>query len=291
MPSPRFPDLLCIGVQRSGTTWLWRNLVRFPSVYAPPYKELTYLNQRTSIPSPAVQEQRRSVLQDVLKATREGRLQDPKLVQWFSRFALARRNDDAWYTSLFTEASADALAIDFSPAYARMDAGLVARVAQRMPDVRLILMLRDPIDRAWSQLQLLRSLGKAPAVNSPAEFQRWCQSPDVAANSHYKVILDRWAAVFGAERIFIGFYEEVQQSPLQLLERLMAWLELPYDASVVETSTSTVYNRKAKRVIPEPFARAAAPVMLPSLVPLAATLGGPSKAWLDRCTQLLGVTG
>ena len=290
MPSPRFPDLLCIGAQRSGTTWLWNNLTCCPSVYAPPYKELSFFDQRTVVPRPATQKARQMALEGVLNASRDGRLSDPMLVQWFRRFALARRNDDAWYTSLFMEAEPDALAIDFSPSYARMDAAQVARAAERIPEGRVVMLLRDPIDRAWSQLHLLRKLGRPPGVRTPADFQRWCQSPEVSDNHQYQVILDRWSTVFGEDRLFVGYYEEVQSRPLELLTRLMDWLECPFDPTWVTESQSTVYNRHVYEAIPTDFARAAAPVVLTGLVPLAQRRGGPPADWLERCLGLLGMT-
>src|ERR1700749_4313420 len=40
----RFPDFLCIGAQKAGTTWLDSNLRRHPDVWLPPLKELHYFN-------------------------------------------------------------------------------------------------------------------------------------------------------------------------------------------------------------------------------------------------------
>ena len=37
-----YPQFLCIGAQRSGTTWLYRNLSKHPAVWMPPHKELHY---------------------------------------------------------------------------------------------------------------------------------------------------------------------------------------------------------------------------------------------------------
>lgn len=39
-----FPDFLLIGPQRTGTTWLHRNLILHPDIYMPPEKELYYFN-------------------------------------------------------------------------------------------------------------------------------------------------------------------------------------------------------------------------------------------------------
>ena len=51
LKSGRLPDFLCIGAQKSGTTWLYHNLKQHPQVWLPPVKELHYFDHPHSIPS------------------------------------------------------------------------------------------------------------------------------------------------------------------------------------------------------------------------------------------------
>jgi hypothetical protein len=37
------PDFLCVGAQKGGTSWLYRELERHPDFWMPPVKELQYL--------------------------------------------------------------------------------------------------------------------------------------------------------------------------------------------------------------------------------------------------------
>ncbi len=46
-----FPDFLCIGAQRSGTTWLHHNLRQHPEIWMPPLKELHYFDEMEMIRS------------------------------------------------------------------------------------------------------------------------------------------------------------------------------------------------------------------------------------------------
>src|SRR5438046_9791001 len=39
------PDFLCVGAQKAGTSWLYRQLEPHPDFWMPPVKELHYLNQ------------------------------------------------------------------------------------------------------------------------------------------------------------------------------------------------------------------------------------------------------
>jgi len=43
----RFPDFLNIGIQKGGTTWLYRQLCMHPEISRLPTKELSYYNQST----------------------------------------------------------------------------------------------------------------------------------------------------------------------------------------------------------------------------------------------------
>ena len=45
----RFPDFLCIGAQKAGTTWLYDNLKKHPDLGLPDVKELHYFDSRERI--------------------------------------------------------------------------------------------------------------------------------------------------------------------------------------------------------------------------------------------------
>jgi len=289
MAPRRFPDVLGIGTQRSGTTWLWNNLIEHPDFFVPRYKELDYLSQRGQVPKPERLKVRRAQLSALLDAQRRGEPDEPGLIEWFTRFAMAERNDDDWYASLFHGVPADRLAVDFSPSYAQMDDTQVAHAHALMPRARIVLMLRDPIDRAWSQLHFLASIGRAPTIRTPADFQRWCHSAGVAQYHAYPSILQRWRRAFGQDNVLVFFYEDVQTDPMGLLRALCTRLHVGFRTAWFDGTARTAIHKKTRSAIPEPFARAAAPVMLPHLVPLAAELDGPPKQWLARCTALLGM--
>jgi len=283
----QFPELIGIGTQRSGSTWMWTNLIGHPDLFVPPYKEINYLSLRGQVPHEKTLQVRRQKLAEVLAAHSRGVIGDPWVAEWFARFARSERNDDAWYASLYQGAPQGSIGVDFSPAYCTMDDAQVRRVKTLIPNARVIFVMRDPIDRAWSQLCLLNSLGRSPGIASAQEFQRWCQSSSSARYHAYPAILARWRAVFGPDRVFVAHYEELKSGPLALLERLCGWLGSDFNPDWFVDSVSSTYNKRAKTPISTEFARAAAPVMLPHLAPLAAQEGGPPVQWLERCIGLL----
>ncbi len=42
-----YPDFLCVGAQKAGTSWLYRQLEPHPDFWMPPVKELHYLDNLT----------------------------------------------------------------------------------------------------------------------------------------------------------------------------------------------------------------------------------------------------
>src|SRR5438132_13721254 len=47
------PDFLCVGAQKAGTSWLYRQLERHPDFWMPPVKELHYFDELSRVPAVA----------------------------------------------------------------------------------------------------------------------------------------------------------------------------------------------------------------------------------------------
>lgn len=62
-----------------------------------------------------------------------------------------RRSSFAWYSSLF-ERGRDKLTGEITPAYITLDKKTVKRIYDFNPNMKIILTLRDPIDRTYSAI-------------------------------------------------------------------------------------------------------------------------------------------
>ena len=71
-----------------------------------------------------------------------------KEINFFSRERNWTRGYE-WYEHLFAECPADAVAGEFSTSYLT-DAATPARIHERYPDVKLIVSVRHPVERAYS---------------------------------------------------------------------------------------------------------------------------------------------
>src|SRR6478672_11311515 len=92
-------------------------------------------------------------LYEVLKLHPDIRMSDCKEMDFFFMLQMLQ-HDLRWYERHFRPNSGGGpkpIRGEISPRYARLKAWQVNRIAELLPDLRIILTLRHPIERVWSQ--------------------------------------------------------------------------------------------------------------------------------------------
>lgn len=161
---------LCIGAQRSGTSWLHRNLSRQPLCWLPPHKELHYFDSLYVEGHRAFfRERRLANLKQVAAALEPAQATDADIqrLRWYARFALAEHLDDAWYQSLFPTNGPWEACGEITPAYSMLPARGFEHLARLYPDVRILFIMRNPIDRVWSQIRFYADFFSDPTLMEP----------------------------------------------------------------------------------------------------------------------------
>lgn len=120
----------------------------------------------------------------------------------------------SWYEATFQPSSDNpnpGIRGDISPWYARLSRRSVAAVHRVLPDARLILVIRNPIDRAWSHaLMELALWGERPLEQiSSGGFIRRCERIRQIRFGDYERILDHWLAYYPAEALFVETYDRM----------------------------------------------------------------------------------
>ncbi|MEL7359817.1 MAG: sulfotransferase [Cyanobacteria bacterium J06560_6] len=154
-------DFIGIGAQKSGTSWLWSLLRAHPAIWMPPKKELHYFDRSLKYSSSAkylasehffrrmVSQQphnqafRKKFASSLLQAY-EAR--NWSTLQWTLRY-YCRTYNDRWYVSLFKEGKG-LVKGEITPSYSLLDTEDVQHIKQLFPNLKIILLLRNPIDRA-----------------------------------------------------------------------------------------------------------------------------------------------
>ena len=199
------PDFFVAGAPKAGTTALHAALARHPGLYLSPVKEPKFF------------------LSDGPPPTQGG----PGDVRTY-REHVWRRAD---YEALFDPAPAGKLRGESTPFYLyRHDAQL--RIRDLVPDARLIVILRDPIERAHSNWTHLWSAGLDPiddfVLACDAEPRRieagWADFWHYLQLGMYGSQLEHLYSVFPREQVLVFRYRTMITDPAGLLDAVCGFL-------------------------------------------------------------------
>lgn len=174
---------VCIGAQKSGTTWLYENLSLHPGVSFPGGKEVHFWSRH---------------------------------LDWGLSF----------YESLFAVPDGR-LHGDITPAYAILPAGVIAECRRAFPDLRLIYILRNPIDRAISHAKMDASIaGLQPMCLPDQWFKDHFRSAASLARGDYETCLKNWLSVYPEESLLLRYFDDLETEPAALLGECSRHLNL-----------------------------------------------------------------
>ncbi|HEY3659695.1 MAG TPA: sulfotransferase domain-containing protein [Candidatus Udaeobacter sp.] len=205
------PDFLCVGAQKAGTSWLYRQLEPHPDFWMPPIKELHYLNQlnRTKqLHGPRCADERDASFLDSMQNLR-------------GRFYL----DLDSYGRLFQH-KGECVSGDISPAYSTLNDEIIERVVNHFPKLKVVFLARDPVERAWSQLSMGVRLGMINKFDAtdPEEVVRNLLIPGVLARSHPSKIVARWKRYVRPENFRVYFFDDLNENPAELRQSILSFL-------------------------------------------------------------------
>jgi hypothetical protein len=187
----KIPSFLVIGAAKAGTTTFYHQLAQHPSIFMSPVKEPRYFSY------------------DLRYTPQEANRQET-----------AKTQEE--YDKLFAEVANEQAVGEVSPSYLHSPVA-PERIHAHNPDVRLIAILRHPVDRAESHYVMMLNTGHIP--NRPfAEVFRerilnnptWRDEPFGAYGatiSLYHDALARYYEKFPKENIRILRYEDLFKNP------------------------------------------------------------------------------
>jgi hypothetical protein len=211
------PTFLICGGQRCGTTSLYRALAQHPAVLkAVLHKGVHYFD---------VSYQRG--------------------MRWYQGHFPRQRTADRVSASL---GGVPVHTFESSPYY-MYHPHAASRIAEDLPGVKLVVLVRDPVERAYSQhahelargfeseLNFGRALALEPArlrgqherlLADPADYSFAHQHHAYRARGEYVEYLQRLAALVGRDRIHVVDSEEFFARPEPVFDRLLDFLDLPH---------------------------------------------------------------
>lgn len=152
-----------------------------------------------------------------------------KETRFFSSFYLW--SDLRWYLSRFGDSDAPCRG-EATPTYALLPPRMIRLLRELMPELKILFLLRDPVERAWSHARHNWRHGEANfAADRPTLEQvvdeQWFENfahPWPSFSGDYLGQLRRWRAIFPREQIYVGFFEDIGAEPEKLLAEIFGFL-------------------------------------------------------------------
>ena len=191
------PNFLIIGAHKAGTSSLHRYLQQHPEVFLPALKEPRFFSYDP-----------------------DGSDVEPSPYAWGPRLHPVRTWND--YLDLFAPVTTQRAVGEASPCYLNHPRS-PGRIRQALPDVRLIVSLRDPVDRAYSgYLMAVRDIGETRSFADTIGGERTAWHDNLA----YYAPCRRYLECFPRARMKFVRAEALNAQPAAVLEDLFAFLEV-----------------------------------------------------------------
>lgn len=243
-----FPDFLIIGPQRTGTTWLHRNLAKNPEIFMSEPKEIHYFAILCGRANKNIRNDFRPDISYYLNHFNENKISSAKdLLKFFMKKKKlsqikARGESSATYALLNSKAINDILTIN--------------------PDIKIMMLVRNPIERVWSHFKLEMIQNPGIGYSKKNKYKNVSEIPEenilkfinkkpVIENSFFSKIIDKWSSMLKEGNLFIGNFKDIADCPGDLLMRIHNFLELNFDESLFEKLMRKKINKSKDDEIPQ----------------------------------------
>jgi len=214
---------LCVGATKAGTSWLHRELAAHPECHFRAIKELHYFNAldggRIGKELAKHRDIQASMLGRFARAGKRpndeqaGRLADR--ADWLDVLENKREDTAAYLRYLETGAGEAGVVGDMTPAYALLSEERLGQMARMAPDVRILYLIRDPVDRLWSHIRMIAvrrdGRGRVTAQRCDRILNRVIKGEEeqIAQRSDYAVAITRLLAAVPAGKLLIEVFEDM----------------------------------------------------------------------------------
>ena len=207
-----FPDFIGIGAQKSGTTWLYKNMLEHPEIFLPKIKEIHFFD-------------------------------------WYFYKGIQ------WYSNIFSNIKQRKKG-EITPGYSIISEKKIKLIQKINPKLKIILLLRNPVERAWSHAVMNLSTIPNKEINKITnnEFIKHFNSTSSIERGNYPKIINKWSKFFPKEQIFIANYNKIKEAPDHLLNDIFKFLEVEKITSFkdfpINEKILPIKRSKTKNTIP-----------------------------------------
>jgi len=179
-------------------------------------------------------------------------------IRYFSRYW--KFFDINWYLRQFEKGMGKKKG-EKSPEYSTLPLQVIKFIRSINPNLRLIFIMRDPIEMAWSHTKHNFMMHEANFISYNGDFDNIPDSKFIENFTHewpiacsdYLGSLKRWLEVFPKEQIYINFYESIKNDPKKLLDEIFDFLGVEKEVDWATFRISERIFEGIKRELPENF--------------------------------------
>ena len=179
-----------------------------------------------------------------------------KEVHYFSIPDLYRRGE-RYYHGFFRHYNGEPV-VASADTYLLMDYDAIGRVHAYNPEMKIIVILRDPVARAYSSYHYSVNYGHhrayADFLDSPEAERDIRDEPDIVRRNNaghfygslYYEHLHRWDRVFPRKQMLLLKTSDLKKSPGELSRQLFSFLDLPADTDEIGKENPAAVPRSMK---------------------------------------------
>ncbi len=246
-----YPDFICIGAQKAATTWLYDALRWVPGVFLPAIKELHYFSElHTPDAKRFGPKHRARKIVHLRTFHRSKRNKNPYVLQVLAQLDhldTTEINDD-WYRGIYEFASDFDICGEICPSYMSMPMRGIRHVMHINPQMRVLVLVRDPVDRAWSHMRMHAQSGGLKIdfdqiLSGHTPLGPYMRYTDYASS------IRRWKTMAGEGRFKAIVYDRIGDDPHSVLSEILEFIGAEH------TNTKVNLNKKvfAGEKIPLPI--------------------------------------
>jgi hypothetical protein len=194
--------------------------------------------------------------------------------------------DDEWYASLFEEGG-DRVRGEITPSYSLLNQDDIQHIKDIMPGVKILFLIRNPVDRAWSALRFgswRRHGGQPPG--SLNHLKRAVEKEGRVLRGDYVRVITSWRACFPQEQVFIGFFDDILLNPQLFLFTVFEFLQVDASEEYLHQIASRKINPSPEKAMPPEFRLYLAKRYYSQVQALSEMLGGHATRWLEEYEEL-----
>jgi Sulfotransferase family len=264
------PEFLCIGAHKAGTTWLYQQLDSHPDFWMPPVKELHYFDQLSRVQRAAH------------PRCRDER--DDRFLKQLKSLSAETSIDLENYGRLF-EPKESLFSGDISPNYSTLSNEVIREVVRYFPNLKVIFLARDPVERVWSHLSMEVHYRQIEPFDPTDinEVNRNLSRRGMLLRSYPSAVVARWKRIVDPEQFRVYFFDDLQNNPAELQRSILRFLGA--DPDKPGSRLRADYNnwtRMEKLPLTNKVRSHLARFFKKELKTCAARLGGPARDWPAR---------